>query len=172
MRSNIHLNSKNNPIWWFPYEKRYVKWERQQSFTIATGIMLYNTCDGQLISCLLHGSVRKRKQHGPGLPAGPWVSWCPLTPLPLCRFWISTGVTKQNSYKTWGLFGQYFPQFKVHEIMRVFICCLADLWDFSPKLMIFFHTLMCRIRTCVSLESTKTVWIVLEDCTMEKKLYM
>lgn len=124
----------------------------RESFTIATGIILYNTCDGQLVSCLLHGSVRKRNQHGPGLAAGPWVGSCPLTPLSLCRFWISSGVTKGNSYKIWRLFGQHFPQFKVHEIMWVFICCLGDFWDFSPKWMISLLTLLCRIRTCVSLE--------------------
>ena len=116
-------------------------------------------------------SERENSMHQ-GPAAGPCVKWCPLTPLPLYSFWISSGVNKSHSHKTWWLFGECFPQFKVHEIMWVFLCSLADWWVFSPKLMICLHTLMCGIRMCGILESAKTVGIVLEDCAMEKKLDM
>lgn len=121
-------------------------------------------------SCPVLSMAQSENSMNQGPAAGRWVKWCPLTPFQLHSFWISSGITYCCSHKTWWLFGERFPQFKGHEISWVFFCSLADWWDFSPKMMIFLHTLMCGIRTCGSLESTKTVGIVLENCCMEKLL--
>lgn len=127
-----------------------------QQSSLRNGIVFHNPCNGQLMSCPLHCSVRQRKQQGPWPSCRSLVKLCPLIPFPfLHSFWISPGVTECHNHKTCWSAGECLPHFKVHEIMWMLLCSLVNWQVFSLEQVTYFHTFLCGIRTSGSLEIMK-----------------